>query len=134
MTSEISIDGRKIGSAYTPYVIAEMSANHNGNIDTAFKIISNNVAKGRMLMICQTGLLSTSEKGFLGSDKWTWNQQPPKMLAGRIENLEVGSTIFACELNPEDTSRIKFLLEGKYIEVINQNANFTLYRVVRLIS
>ena len=104
------------------------------DLDTAFKVISNNVGKGSMLMICQTGLLSTSEKGFLGSDKWTWNQQPLKMLAGRIENLEVGSTILACELNPEDSSRIKFLFEAKYLELINQNANFTLYRVVRSIS
>ncbi len=39
MISEISISGRKIGAAYQPYVIAEMSANHNGNIETAFKII-----------------------------------------------------------------------------------------------
>lgn len=39
MSNEISIAGRKIGSAHAPYVIAEMSANHNGNIETAFKII-----------------------------------------------------------------------------------------------
>ena len=39
MINEISIAGRKIGTDYAPYVIAEMSANHNGNIDTALKII-----------------------------------------------------------------------------------------------
>ena len=39
MSNEISIAGRKIGAAYSPYVIAEMSANHNGNIETAFRII-----------------------------------------------------------------------------------------------
>lgn len=39
MKNEISINNRKIGPAYQPFVIAEMSANHNGNIDTAFKII-----------------------------------------------------------------------------------------------
>jgi pseudaminic acid synthase len=38
--SEISIDRRRIGAAYTPYVIAEMSANHNGDIDAAFEIIN----------------------------------------------------------------------------------------------
>ncbi len=37
--SMISIAGRKIGSEYPPYVIAEMSANHNGSIDNAFQII-----------------------------------------------------------------------------------------------
>jgi pseudaminic acid synthase len=39
MSKTISIDGRVIGSDFTPYVIAEMSANHNGHIETAFKII-----------------------------------------------------------------------------------------------
>lgn len=36
---EISIAGRKIGTAHEPYIIAEMSANHNGSIDHALKII-----------------------------------------------------------------------------------------------
>ena len=35
----ISIAGRNIGPAERPYIIAEMSANHNGSIDTAFRII-----------------------------------------------------------------------------------------------
>ncbi|MDA9600637.1 pseudaminic acid synthase [Nitrosomonadales bacterium] len=39
MNKFITIDGRKIGDNYSPYVIAEMSANHNGDIDNAYKII-----------------------------------------------------------------------------------------------
>ena len=39
MNAHINIDGRKIGTDYAPYIIAEMSANHNGNIENAFKII-----------------------------------------------------------------------------------------------
>lgn len=35
----ITIAGQRIAYDAPPYVIAEMSANHNGNIDTAFKII-----------------------------------------------------------------------------------------------
>lgn len=35
-----SINGRPIGSSHPPYVIAELSANHNGSIETAFKIIA----------------------------------------------------------------------------------------------
>lgn len=38
-TPEISIAGRRIASDTPPYVIAEMSANHNGQLDTALKII-----------------------------------------------------------------------------------------------
>jgi len=36
---EITINNRKIGQRYSPYVIAEMSANHNGDINNAYKII-----------------------------------------------------------------------------------------------
>ena len=39
MNAHISINSRKIGTDYAPYIIAEMSANHNGSIENAFKII-----------------------------------------------------------------------------------------------
>jgi len=39
MTYQIKIDGRDIGAEHPPYIIAEMSANHNGSIENAFKII-----------------------------------------------------------------------------------------------
>jgi N-acetylneuraminate synthase len=39
MSKRITIDGRLVGAEMPPYVIAEMSANHNGNIETAFKLI-----------------------------------------------------------------------------------------------
>lgn len=37
--TKIEIDGTPIGRAHLPYVIAEISANHNGNIDTALRLI-----------------------------------------------------------------------------------------------
>lgn len=39
MTASISIDGRRIGDGAAPYIVAEMSANHNGSIENALKII-----------------------------------------------------------------------------------------------
>lgn len=35
----ISIDGRAISSSHPPYIIAELSANHNGKIENALRII-----------------------------------------------------------------------------------------------
>jgi len=39
MNVSIKISGRTISSDTSPYIIAEMSANHNGDINNAFKII-----------------------------------------------------------------------------------------------
>jgi pseudaminic acid synthase len=36
---QIEIAGRPIGAAHPPYVIAELSANHNGKLETAMRII-----------------------------------------------------------------------------------------------
>ena len=50
----ITIDGRKIGVEALPFVIAEMSANHNGNIETAFKIIEEAKKAGADAVKMQT--------------------------------------------------------------------------------
>jgi len=39
MNPFITIDNRKIGPDYAPYIIAELSANHNGDINRAFQIM-----------------------------------------------------------------------------------------------
>jgi len=54
MNIEISIAGQKIGPAHAPYVIAEMSANHNGKLDTAMKIIEEAKKAGADAVKLQT--------------------------------------------------------------------------------
>jgi N-acetylneuraminate synthase len=39
MSKKIKINNRNIGADFPPYVIAELSANHNGRLETALKII-----------------------------------------------------------------------------------------------
>ena len=51
---EIAINNRKIGQKYPPYVIAEMSANHNGDINNAYKIIDMAKASGADAVKLQT--------------------------------------------------------------------------------
>jgi N-acetylneuraminate synthase len=50
----ININGRQIGVDYSPYVIAEMSANHNGDINNAYKIIDMAKASGADAVKLQT--------------------------------------------------------------------------------
>lgn len=54
MTREISILGRRIGNAHPPYVVAELSANHNGDIEKAFRIIEVAKAAGADAVKLQT--------------------------------------------------------------------------------
>ena len=54
MNNKITIDGRIISADHNPYIIAEMSANHNGNIETAYKIIRSAKAMGADAVKIQT--------------------------------------------------------------------------------
>ena len=50
----IEINGRKIGPEYPPYIIAELSANHNGDINRAFKIMEEAKKAGADAIKLQT--------------------------------------------------------------------------------
>jgi N-acetylneuraminate synthase len=50
----LTIDGREIGPSHPPYVIAELSANHNGSIETALKIIGEAKRAGADAVKLQT--------------------------------------------------------------------------------
>lgn len=50
----ISIADRLIGPAYSPYVIAELSANHNGKLETALRIIEEAKKAGADAVKLQT--------------------------------------------------------------------------------
>ena len=52
--SPLTIDSRVIAPDYPPYVIAELSANHNGNIETALKLIDQAKLAGADAVKLQT--------------------------------------------------------------------------------
>ncbi len=54
MNDFITIDGRKIGPNYPPYIIAELSANHNGDINRAYQIMEEAKKAGADAIKLQT--------------------------------------------------------------------------------
>jgi N-acetylneuraminate synthase len=54
MSPNISINGRRIGVEFSPYVIAEVSANHNGQLATAKKLIEEAHRSGADAVKLQT--------------------------------------------------------------------------------
>ncbi|AKE52349.1 pseudaminic acid synthase [Kangiella geojedonensis] len=54
MSKTLTIDGRVIGEGFAPYIIAEMSANHNGDINKGFRIIEEAKKAGADAVKIQT--------------------------------------------------------------------------------
>ena len=54
MNPKIAIAGREIGTEHPPYIIAELSANHNGKLETALRIVEEAKKAGADAVKLQT--------------------------------------------------------------------------------
>jgi N-acetylneuraminate synthase len=78
----MTIDGKRISRSDSPYIIAEMSANHNGDINNAYRIISEAKAAGADALKIQT----------YRPDTITLNSKEPDFLI--TEGLWEGRTLY----------------------------------------
>lgn len=120
----ISIAGRSIGQSERPYIIAEMSANHNGNIENAFRIIEEAKKAGADAIKMQTYRADTitldcdNEEFRIHGGLWDgwnlyklyeWAHTPWEWHKPLFEHArKLGITIFS---SPFDFSAVDFLEE-----------------------
>lgn len=120
----ITIAGREIGLNSKPYIIAEMSANHNGKIEQAFKIIEEAKKAGADAIKIQTyradtiTLDSDSEEFMIHGGLWDgwnlyklyeWAHTPWEWHAPLFEHAKkIGITIFS---SPFDFTAVDLLEE-----------------------
>lgn len=122
--NEISIDNKKIGNQYPPYIIAELSANHNGSLKTATETIKMAKLMGADAIKIQTYTADTmtidSNKDDFQIKKGLWNgynlyqlykeaHTPYKWHKALFDYAKsIGITIFS---TPFDESAVDFLEE-----------------------
>lgn len=122
---EVSIAGRKIGDGHPPYVIAEMSGNHNGEISRAFEILDAAKLAGADAVKLQTYTPDTITIDYKGPgfvlkgglwdgyslyDLYKWAYTPWEWHAPIFKKArELGLTIFSSAFDPTSVDLLESL-------------------------
>ena len=127
---EISIAGRLVGASHPPYVIAEMSGNHNGDINRAFALIEAVKRAGADAIKLQTYTPDTMTinhdgRGFIVKgglwhgrslyDLYRWAQTPWEWHAALFDRAhELGLTIFSSAFSASAVDLLESLQTPAY--------------------
>jgi N-acetylneuraminate synthase len=96
---EMIIEGRRIGPAYEPIVIAEIGINHGGSIDKAIQMIDDAASVGCECVKFQTHIIE--------------DEMVPNNIIPANAKTSIWSIMRRCALTPEDEAKLKRYTEAK---------------------
>ena len=98
---EIEISNRKIGPNHNPIVIVEIGINHEGSLNTAFKMVDAAHKSGAEIIKHQTHVVEDEMSG-----------EARKVIPGNAD-VSIYEIIERCALNEEDEIKLKEYIESK---------------------
>jgi pseudaminic acid synthase len=144
MTFEI--DGRKIGTDQPPYIIAELSANHNGSLDKALQTITEAKRRGANAVKLQTYSADTMTidcdradffvnggpwNGFKLYELYKWAQTPFEWHQAMFDHAKkLGITLFSTPFDETAVDLLEDLGAPAYKIASFENTDLPLIRYV----
>jgi N-acetylneuraminate synthase len=101
MNNFITIQGRKIGLDFDPFVIAEIGINHEGSLNTAFEMVDAAWKSGAEVIKHQTHIVEDE-----------MSKEAKKVIPGNA-TVSIYEIIERCSLNEEDEIKLKNYVESK---------------------
>ena len=99
--NHLTIEDRKIGLNYPPFVIAEIGINHEGSLETAFQMVNSAWKAGAEVIKHQTHIVEDE-----------MSKEAKKVIPGN-SNISIYEIMDRCALNEEDEIKLKEYVESK---------------------
>ena len=99
--NHLTIEDRKIGLDYPPFVIAEIGINHEGSLKTAFQMVNSAWKAGAEVIKHQTHIVEDE-----------MSKEAKKVIPGN-SNISIYEIMDRCALNEEDEIKLKEYVESK---------------------
>jgi sialic acid synthase SpsE len=97
----LTIEDRKIGLNYPPFVIAEIGINHEGSLETAFQMVNSAWKAGAEVIKHQTHIVEDE-----------MSKEAKKVIPGN-SNISIYEIMDRCALSEEDEIKLKEYVESK---------------------